>query len=171
MKLRHPVYLGLRDDKRAADVIREEPRPGRGARGPQLKAVARADAGPPSVESQLQALEDARRDGTVNLPDGRQLAVTNLAKLYWPAAKITKGDLLRYYAQVSPLILPAVADRPLVMKRFPNGIGGMAFYQQRSRQEKPPAGVRIETLPEGLDPISEPDARRFVGGELITLCT
>ncbi len=168
-KLRHPVYLGLRDDKRAADVIREEPRPGRGARGSQSKAVARADAGPPSVESQLQALEDARRDGTVNLPDGRQLAVTNLAKLYWPAATITKGDLLRYYAQVSSLILPAVADRPLVMKRFPNGIGGMAFYQQRSRQEKPPAGVRIETLPEGLDPISEPDARRFVGGELITL--
>ena len=45
----------------------------------------------------------------------------------------------------------------------------MAFYQQRSRQEKPPAGVRVEALPAGLDPISEPDARRFVGGSLITL--
>ena len=55
------------------------------------------------------------------------------------------------------------------MKRSPNGVEAPAFYQQRSRQEKPPAGVRIETLTDGLDPISEPDARRFVGGSLITL--
>ena len=95
--------------------------------------------------------------------------MTNLAKVFWPALKLTKGDLLRYYAQVADLILPAVADRPLVMKRFPNGVSSPAFYQQRSRQEKPPPGVRIETLPTGLDPISEPDARRFVGGSLITL--
>ena len=169
-KLRQPVYLGLRDDKRAADVVREEPRGTRPtSKGSRSKTAAPAEPTAPSVQSQLQALEDARRDGTVSLPDGRQLAVTNLAKLYWPAAKITKGDLLRYYAEVAPMILPAVADRPLVMKRFPNGIGGMAFYQQRSRQEKPPAGVRVETLAEGLDPISEPDARRFVGGDLITL--
>ena len=62
-----------------------------------------------------------------------------------------------------------MADRPLVMKRFPNGIDKPAFYQQRSRMEQPPPGVRIETLPDDLDPISEPDARRFVGGTLITL--
>jgi bifunctional non-homologous end joining protein LigD len=114
-------------------------------------------------------LEDTRKDGTIELPDGLRLGVTNLAKPFWPALKLTKGDLLRYYAQVADLILPAVSDRPLVMKRFPNGVGGPAFYQQRSRQEKPPAGVRIETLPEGSDPISEPDARRFIGGSLITL--
>ncbi|MEN3339477.1 MAG: bifunctional non-ous end joining protein LigD [Acidobacteriota bacterium] len=169
-KLRHPVYLGLRDDKRAADVVREEPR--RGGATPKAsapKALREAEPASTSVQSQLQALEDARRDGTVDLPDGTRLAVTNLAKVYWPEAKITKGALLRYYADVAPLILPAVADRPLVMKRFPNGVGAPAFYQQRSRQEKPPAGVRVETLPQGLDPISEPDARRFVGGTLITL--
>ena len=89
--------------------------------------------------------------------------------MFWPEPKFTKGDLLRYYARVSPLILPAVADRPLVMKRFPNGIDKPAFYQQRSRIEQPPAGVRIETLADDLEPISEPDARRFVGGNLITL--
>ena len=76
---------------------------------------------------------------------------------------------MRYYVEVAPLILPAVADRPLVMKRFPNGVDKPAFYQQRSRLEKPPDGVRIETLADDLDPISEPDARRFVGGSLITL--
>ena len=89
--------------------------------------------------------------------------------MFWPEPKFTKGDLLRYYARVAPLILPAVADRPLVMKRFPNGIDKPAFYQQRSRIEQPPAGVRIETLADDIEPISEPDARRFVGGNLITL--
>ena len=45
----------------------------------------------------------------------------------------------------------------------------LAFYQQRSRLEKPPAGVRIETVPDDIDPISEPETRRFIGGSLITL--
>ena len=121
------------------------------------------------VISQLQALEDSRKDGTIELPDGGRLGVTNLWKVFWPEPKFTKGDLLRYYARVAPLILPAVADRPLVMKRFPNGIDKPAFYQQRSRIEQPPAGVRIETLADDVEPISEPDARRFVGGNLITL--
>ncbi len=119
--------------------------------------------------AQLHALEEARRDGTIALPDGSRLGVTNLWKIFWPTEKLTKGDLLRYYAQVAPLILPAVADRPLVMKRFPNGIEGQAFYQQRSVKEKPPAGVRTETLPADAEPIDEPGARRFVGGSLITL--
>ena len=118
---------------------------------------------------QLRALEDARKDGELTLPNGDRLKVTNLAKLFWTELGITKGDLLRYYVEVSPYILPAVADRPLVMKRFPNGVNGMAFYQQRSREERPPAGVRIETLEDSADPIDEPDAKRFVGGWLTTL--
>jgi len=158
-KLRHPVYLGLRDDKPAVEVVRE--RPGKNDRGP--------DAANDAVVGQLRALEDARRDGTIQLPDGSRIGITNPAKVFWPKLKLTKGDLLRYYASVAPFILPAVEDRPLVMKRFPNGVDGPAFYQQRSRLEKPPAGVRIETLPQGIDPISEDDARRFIGGSLITL--
>ena len=167
-KLRHPVYLGLRDDKKAGDVVREGAR--KGAKG-GAKGGARGARGAESakVVAQLRALEDARRDGSIELPDGSRLSITNPAKLFWPKLKLTKGDLLRYYATVAPLILPAVADRPLVMKRFPNGVGGMAFYQQRSRIENPPAGVRIETIADDLDPISEPDARRFVGGSLLTL--
>jgi bifunctional non-homologous end joining protein LigD len=185
-KLRHPVYLGLRDDKRPQDVRRERKvaeeavapqmktsrTPKRAKRSPARTAKRPAAANgssAASVVAQLRALEDARRDGSIELPDGSRLGITNPAKIFWPDAKLTKGDLLRYYAEVSPLILPAVADRPLVMKRFPNGIGGPAFYQQRSRQEKPPAGVRIEVLPDELDPISEGDARRLVGGSLITL--
>jgi bifunctional non-homologous end joining protein LigD len=174
-KLRQPVYLGLRDDTRASEVVQEA------ARGRVIRRLKRASTTPaPSepasfvestdaVVAQLRALEDARRDGTIELPDGSKLGITNPHKIFWPALKLTKGDLLRYYATVAPFILPAVADRPLVMKRFPNGVDGPAFYQQRSRLEKPPAAVRIETVADDLDPISEPDARRFVGGSLITL--
>jgi bifunctional non-homologous end joining protein LigD len=162
-KLRHPVYLGLRDDKRPAEVVKEE------AAVPPRRSPAKPAPDGSDVVEQLRALEDARRDGVVRLPDGQALKVTNLTKIYWPGPKLTKGALLRYYAGVAPLILPAVADRPLVMKRFPNGIHAKAFYQQRSREERPPEGVRIETLPDELDPISEPDARRLVGGNLITL--
>ncbi len=179
-KLRHPVYLGMRDDKRPEDVVREKPRrlakpeaaaavraPGRGRMADDGAAAAGAKGD--AVVDQLAALEEGRRDGVVQLPDGSQVRVTNLAKVYWPDGTLTKGALLRYYAEVAPLLLPAVADRPLVMKRFPNGIAAPAFYQQRNRLEKPPAGVRIETLPDGIDPISEPDAERFIGGTLTTL--
>jgi len=176
-KLRHPVYLGLRDDKRASDVRREEPvmasrgqtrvRPG--SDPPKPRASKKLDPSTSHVVEQLRALEDARRDGSIELPGEQRVGVTNLAKIFWPNLKLTKGDLLRYYAEVSPFILPAVADRPLVMKRFPNGVTGMAFYQQRKRLEQPPSGVRIETIPGGIDPILEGDEQRFVGGSLITL--
>jgi bifunctional non-homologous end joining protein LigD len=171
-KLRHPVYLGLRDDKDAGDVVREGAK-GEGAKGAKGDGLQR-------VIDQLRALEDARKDGEVVLPNGDRLSVTNLHKVFWPAVPkprggrggaapaITKGDLLRYYVEVSPYLLPAVEDRPLVMKRFPNGVGGKAFYQQRSREERPPAGVRIEVLDEG-EPIDEPDAKRLIGGSLTTL--
>jgi bifunctional non-homologous end joining protein LigD len=142
---------------------------GRRQKAEGKRQKAESHPGLDAVVEQLRALEDARRDGTIELPDGSALGVTNLWKIFWPGAKLTKGDLLRYYVRVSPLLLPAVADRPLVMKRFPNGVDAPAFYQQRSRQEKPPSAVRIEQLPPGLDPISEPDARRFVGGSLVTL--
>ena len=138
----------------------------KGAKGATGATGAKAANGAlTGVLDQLRALEDARRDGEVTLPNGDKVKITNPAKLFWPASApgglrrgepaITKGDLLRYYVEVSPYILPVVQDRPLVMKRFPNGVDGKAFYQQRSREERPPAGVRIETLEDSMDPISE----------------
>ncbi len=170
-KLRHPVYLGLRDDKRPRSVQIEVPVK-KGEEKRNTKTTKRnplASQETIAVVEQLRALEDARKDGTIQLPDGLRLGVTNLAKMFWPKLKLTKGDLLRYYATVSPFALHAVLDRPLVMKRFPNGVDGLAFYQQKSQKEQPPPGVRIEVLPDDLDPMSEPGARRFIGGNLITL--
>ena len=55
-------------------------------------------------------MEDAKKDGTVTLP-GETLEVTNLRKVFWPVDGYTKGDLLRFYARVSPWLLPVVAER------------------------------------------------------------
>ena len=147
------------------------PRSNRGQTGvkPRRRTSNNIDTSLSHVIEQLQALEDARRDGTIELPDGGRLGVSNPHKVFWPQGKLTKGDLLRYYVEASPYILPAVADRPLVMKRFPNGVTGMAFYQQRKRLEQPPPGVRIETIADNIDPILEGDEQRFIGGSLITL--
>jgi bifunctional non-homologous end joining protein LigD len=181
-KLRHPVYLGLRDDKDAGEVVREGAEGAKGAQGAKgagatgagaegagAEGAKGAEGGQTPLLDRLRELEDSRKDGELVLPNGDRLKVTNLAKLFWPKLRITKGDLLRYYVEVSPYLLPAVNDRPLVMKRFPNGIDGKAFYQQRSREERPPAGVRIETLDDEADPISEPGAKRLIGGSLTTL--
>ena len=119
--------------------------------------------------ARLEELERTRKDGDLQLPNGDMLRVTNLAKPFWPQLKITKGELFRYYVQVAPMILPAVDDRPLVMKRFPNGIDKQAFYQQRHPEQTPP-GVRREVLPEDVEPIDEEGPRdRLIGGSLTTL--
>jgi len=95
------------------------------------------------------------------LPDGDQLKVTNLQKVFWPKQKLTKGDLFRYYVRVSPALLPAIADRPLVMKRFPNGVAAQPFYQHRAPDVPP--GVRSEVVT-----VAETRAH-IVGGTLKTL--
>ncbi len=178
--LRHPVYLGQRLDVDPRAVRKEvgprrtraeppAPAPGAPRRrasfasAPATPTALASDDGVEAVIAQLQALEDARRDGTLLLPDGQRLDVTNLAKVLWPAHRITKGELLRYYARVSPWMLPVVLDRPLVMKRFPNGVSGKTFYQQRAPDQVPP-GVRVVDVED-----DEEVMPRLVGGSLLTL--
>jgi bifunctional non-homologous end joining protein LigD len=93
---------------------------------------------------------------------GGQLEVSNLRKPFWPGV-LTKGDLIRHYVRVAPMILPVLADRPLVMKRYPNGITGSPFYQHRA-PDKVPEGVRIERVTTGTE--TRP---HLVGGSLTTL--
>jgi bifunctional non-homologous end joining protein LigD len=152
--VRHPVYLGERED---IEVVASRPAP---APDDPLTAIIAA----------LHALEDARKDGELQLPGKQRLRVTNLGKVFWPSLKITKGDLLRYYVEVSPYALPVIEDRPMIMKRFPNGVEQHAFYQQRHPEPVPP-GVRREVLDEDVDPIDpgEGGRDRLIGGSLITL--
>lgn len=102
-RLRAPVYLGLRNDKAASEIAREEATP-----------------------------------------------FTHLDKIYFPAGShgqesYTKGDLLTYYETVAPLLLPHLKDRPLSLKRYPNGIEGKFFFQKHT-PDSYPAWLRTETI-------------------------
>jgi bifunctional non-homologous end joining protein LigD len=163
-RLRHPAYLGIRDDKGAAEVmvpgVPEVPKVPEVPEVPRVQKVSAADI--ESIVEQLNFLEKARKSGRLKLPDGDFLEVSNLHKVFWPAIAKTKGDLLRHYAKISPYILPVINNRPLVMKRLPNGVDGPSFYQHRA-PDVPPPGVRFESLPNDDVPA------RLIGGSLKTL--
>ena len=203
-RLRHPAYLGLRDDVDPKAVRREpggtlvkeaaarlgpeetqalpqtQPQRREGAKARrasgttqhagtparQQRTSAPRHTGTPALDlviDQLHDIEAARKaKAALALPDGDSLEVSNLHKIFWPSEGLTKGDLMRYYVQVSPFIVPVVTDRPLVMKRYPDGVRSEAFYQHRAPDKVPP-GVRIEVLPEDDVP------SRPVGGTLKTL--
>lgn len=183
-RLRHPAYLGLRDDKSARRVtapagrrpvhLLRSPAPLAGdppgaaappARGRRRRAIDPLQAWDPTADLLVQQLNDLqarKKSGTIVLPHGETLEVTNLDKVFWPMGRRTKGDLLRYYTRIAPVLLPVLQDRPLVMKRLPDGVDGPSFYQHRAPEPVPP-GVRIETLPDDDVPA------RLVGGSLKTL--
>ena len=68
---------------------------------------------------------------------GRAATLTNLRKPFWDRPRITKGDLLRYYATVAPYLLPHLRDRAMVMKRYPNGAAGDFFFMKRAPSPRP----------------------------------
>ncbi len=67
----------------------------------------------------------------------RSVRLTNLGKVFWPEIGLTKRDLLQYYADVAPALLPHVADRAMVMKRYPNGAAGEFFFMKRTPSARP----------------------------------
>ncbi len=177
-KLRHPTYLGLRDDVRPETVAREpqtpqqpaSPPPGRARRAaatmPSRPRAADVPAGGESVQGlldQLDTIQEAGGRGVLQFADGARLDVTNLGKVFWPELKLTKGDLFRHYVRVAPVILPVLDGRPLVMKRYPNGIAGQPFYQHRAT-ERIPAAVQVATVQAG-----DEERPHVIGGTLPSL--
>jgi bifunctional non-homologous end joining protein LigD len=69
--------------------------------------------------------------------EGRKLAVSNLDKLLYPKAGFTKGQVIDYYIRVAPVLLPHLKDRPLTMKRYPNGVEGEFFYEKNCPSHRP----------------------------------
>jgi bifunctional non-homologous end joining protein LigD len=192
-RLRQPIFLGARDDKNAREVgleatsVQKKPaRSGTIARRPDPVAARPKAATKPaarktirktattgrtrekidkdSLMEQLTAIEQKGGDGSLDLGVGKTLKVSNLDKIFFPKEKYTKGDVMRYYTRIADFILPVVRDRPLVLKRFPNGIDGEAFYQQKA-SETSPAGVRVELI----ETVGGEKQRRFIGGDLLTL--
>ena len=87
----------------------------------------------------------ARTTQTVEV-DGRVLALSNLEKVLYPATGTTKAEVISYYTQVAPVLLPLVADRPVTRKRWPDGVEGPPFFEKNAPQGTPD-WVRTVRLP------------------------
>src|SRR5437762_5500328 len=69
--------------------------------------------------------------------EGKKLAVSNLNKVLYPKVGFTKGQVIDYYIRISPVLLPHLRDRPLTLKRYPNGVDGGFFYEKRCPPHRP----------------------------------
>ena len=91
--------------------------------------------------------------GNANLTvSGREVRLTNLDKLFWPERGITKGNLIQYYADVAPVLLPHIRDRAMVMKRYPHGAAGKFFFMKRAPVPRP-GWIRICPIDHGSESI------------------
>ncbi|MGH8538748.1 MAG: DNA ligase D, partial [Gammaproteobacteria bacterium] len=116
--LRQPVFVRLRDDKRPEECV---------SRLPLQRPVGFAEAQPVSPTAE------------------KTVRFTNPEKVFWPQEGYTKGDLLDYYRAVAPWLLPYLADRPVVLTRYPDGIAGKSFFQ-KDAPEFVPEWVRQERI-------------------------
>jgi bifunctional non-homologous end joining protein LigD len=141
--MRAPSFKGLREDKPAAEVVREDPPPsdpdpGDLAAGPRTIDPGGAEpADPRSPESIFDSVEPLP-DGSLAVSiDGRALKLSNWEKVLYPDAGFTKGDLIAYYARIAPAVLPHLHERPLTLKRYPNGVQAPYFYEKQSPAHRP----------------------------------
>ncbi|MES2645887.1 MAG: DNA ligase D [Bacteroidota bacterium] len=127
--LRHPSFKGLREDKNARDVVKENVASTEQLIEPQKSAKSDKLFSSAGKKERKTFLNPADETQTRNI-EGHDLKFTNLSKLFWPEEKVTKRDMLNYYFQVAPFMLPYMKDRPQTLNRHPNGINKPAFYQK-----------------------------------------
>ena len=123
--LRQPVFVRFRDDKRPEEVKGRERTGADGSR--------REQAGADGSGRERAGADGSRREPAPALDEGppaHQVVFSNLNKVFWPAERYTKGDLIEYYRSISPWLLPYLKDRPVVLTRYPDGIEGKSFYQK-----------------------------------------
>jgi bifunctional non-homologous end joining protein LigD len=135
--LRHPVFVALREDARPADCRWEN----EVAPVHATPAVVRAPEVVGRVlntRAQIEAELFKGRSETISIElDGKRLRFSNLNKVYFPESGHTKRDLLAYYYRMADFILPFLRDRALVLRRYPDGIKGQAFFQKDVREGLP----------------------------------
>ncbi|TMA23548.1 MAG: DNA ligase D [Deltaproteobacteria bacterium] len=169
--LRHPIFIGMRDDRKPEDVRREEGREAESEPLPESD-VASDDAqaggdgasdGVPSDDAGDGGAGEARagpvaRGGAGSAGGERVVRLSNVKKTFWPDDGYTKGDLIGYYETVAPLMLPYLRDRPIVLTRYPDGIKGKSFFQ-KDAPVFVPDWVRTESV---YSKDSERDIKYFV---------
>ncbi|MEJ2618501.1 MAG: hypothetical protein P8Z35_26345, partial [Ignavibacteriaceae bacterium] len=121
--MRHPIYLGIRDDKKAEEVVKEITT--NSSRGKKQN-------------------NKTNRDPEIVI-NNHNLKLTNLNKVFWPDEGFSKGDLINYYRKVSDYMLPYLVDRPQSLNRHPDGINGKSFFQKDITQ-KHPGWVKTEAI-------------------------
>ncbi|MEN2487111.1 DNA ligase D [Flavobacterium sp. B11] len=133
--LRHPVFLGLRIDKNAAEVNFNGNENGNNNSNKDSNLI------------EMGHLNKHKAENDYDLKIGKTtLHLTNQNKIYFPKDKITKGDIVQYYNEVSELILPYLKDRPESMNRFPNGIDSPSFYQKDVDVDKIPKWLKTKKI-------------------------
>jgi bifunctional non-homologous end joining protein LigD len=131
--MRAPSFKGLRDDKSPREVVLETPlRGAQPAAAPQSPAVA-----PDSPEALFDEVERQPDGALVVLVEGRRLRISNWDKVLFPKPGFTKGQLVAYYARVAPVLLPHLRDRPLTLKRYPEGVEAEHFYEKQAPSHRP----------------------------------
>ena len=151
--IRHPSFKGIREDKGPKDVVWETPTPIAEVKAKKTakKAATKKSATTASsrkkkvteevvkttVKGDRKTLLNPTEDSQVKSVNGHQIKFNNLSKLYWPEDKVTKRDMLNYYYQMGPIMLPYYKDKPQTLNRFPNGIHGKAFYQKDVKGKAP----------------------------------
>ena len=162
---RHPIFMGLRVDKKAKDVTFEKainmaqlskgnkaasskkeapqapPKKTAAKKSSSVKAASASKkksikSGSTGKASGIQIDLEAGNEQLITL-NGHELKLTNLDKLYWKKEVFTKGDMLNYYLKMAPYMLPYMIDRPQSLNRHPNGIEGPNFFQKDMRGKLP----------------------------------
>jgi bifunctional non-homologous end joining protein LigD len=132
-RLRHPRYEGLRVDKPAEQVVRERVQP------PPRATPSPAPEQPEHAAQPDRPVQAQRKvRGGVELDvEGRTVRLSNPDKVLYPRAGFTKRDLVNYYTAIAPALLPHLRDRPLTLKRYPDGVEGEHFYEKQSPRHRP----------------------------------
>ena len=127
----------LSSDDRVGGKTKQERKPARRGKAAQTSATAAKSAQAAPAADLERELASGRGESLAVDLDGKHLNLTNLNKLYFPQPKLRKRYVLLYYLRVAPHILPFLKDRPLVLKRYPNGIDGEFFFQKEAPKSKP----------------------------------
>jgi bifunctional non-homologous end joining protein LigD len=170
-RLRAPVFMGLRPDIDPSECVREavvaEAKASERIAHTSLKASSAPITEPRPEEAALSSPEAQAAETLPDRPnpttllaadekeatrtiDGHSLKFTNLDKFYYPKDGYRKRDVLNYYDAVAPLLVPHLKDRPMSLKRYPNGIDKPYFFQKEAA-EKFPSWVPLKKAPDGIN--------------------
>jgi bifunctional non-homologous end joining protein LigD len=127
--MRHPSFEGIREDKDPSEIVLEKEVDPKKVLKEKSKLIKQKII-PGAPQESRKSLLNPSEETQVRKINGHDLKFTNLSKIFWPAEKITKRDLINYYYQAAPFILPYLKNRPQSLNRFPNGINGKSFYQK-----------------------------------------